>query len=194
MSDEHSIIRKPKNVVITVEPQHEVMCREFADAMCDDGKANDRYEQKGHSRNVLWRNHYEGKMSEFAVYQWLRDSGQNPSVPDTLIWTEAERPQKALDEPDIVTEKNDMHIKSTSDYMTKKLGGRKSWSFRKEDPIVDHPTERDIVVGCTVLEDSNIRIDFLARADKLTPYYEAPVYDTYKDSKYCLYWNTIKFC
>lgn len=185
-----SILQVPK-LTITITDENLALVREFADAMDKDGGANSRYEEKGHGKNALYKNQVDGKLSEFAVYQLLVSKKQNPSLPDLSVWTAEERRVNGRDDPDIVTAKSDYHIKSTSEYMAKKLGDR-SWSFRKEDPIIATPTARDMVVCCTVMDERNVYIDFLARASNLMPYYLPPVNPKYRDSKWCLYWKDIK--
>jgi hypothetical protein len=185
-----SIIKKVGRTIVVSDEITEEISR-FVESMAKDGTATKDYINRGHKEATINSNQYEGKLAEWAFYDFLQQGGREPSEPDMEIWTPGVRRVKGKDDPDIVTPTYNYHCKSTPKWVSDK-SKKPSWSFRKSDPIINSPSDKDVIVCSTVMDRKTVKIEFMVKAKDAIPYYEPPYSPQYKDSKWCLYWNTLK--
>lgn len=113
---------------------------------------------------------YIGKMAEYAVFNTLLSSGRYKSItpPDIAIYSKEQRSHAA----DLVADGKKIHVKSCN--ATEWIAT--SWLFSTEDPIVDNPTEDDIV-AFVAIRPVNKKFDcYFVKATELKGMYKKPVY------------------
>lgn len=119
-------------------------CYSFAEASYS--SSLDKYSRRNQSNcNKIKNDIYLGKVAEYAMYNYYVSRGFKVSVPDVQVY---DAKSKSFDAD--LTLYSDMeykiHVKSHfigSVFPT-------SWVFQKEDPLVIHPKEYDIIALCNI--------------------------------------------
>jgi hypothetical protein len=113
---------------------------------------------------------YLGKMAEYAVFNTLLASGKYSAVspPDVAIYEKKDRSHAA----DLVADGRNVHVKScnANEWIAT------SWLFSTEDPIVDNPTELDIVAFVAMRPNPKKFECYFVKATELKGMYKKPVY------------------
>jgi len=113
---------------------------------------------------------YLGKMAEWAVFNTLLASGKYSHItpPDIAIYEKKDRSHAA----DLVADGRNVHVKSCN--ATEWIGT--SWLFSTEDPLVEHPTELDIVAFVAIRPNTKMFDCYFVKATDLKGMYKKPVY------------------
>lgn len=113
---------------------------------------------------------YLGKMAEYAVFNTLLSSGKYSSIspPDIAIYEKKDRSHSA----DLVADGRNVHVKSCN--ATEWIAT--SWLFSTEDPLVEHPTELDIVAFVAIRPITKKFDCYFVKAIDLIGMYKKPVY------------------
>jgi hypothetical protein len=157
--------------VSLLEPSsyQEKICDLFArESVVNRGKI---YSSKGTSDpKKLEQYAYLGKMAEYAVFNTLLASGKYSiiSPPDIAIYEKKDRSHAA----DLVADGRNVHVKSCN--ATEWIGT--SWLFSTEDPLVEHPTELDIVAFVAIRPNTKMFDCYFVKATDLKGMYKKPVY------------------
>jgi hypothetical protein len=154
-----------------IEPSsyQEKLCELFAkESIINRGKI---YSSKGTGDpKKLEQYAYLGKMAEYAVFNTLLASGKYSTVspPDVAIYEKKDRSHAA----DLVADGRNVHVKScnANEWIAT------SWLFSTEDPIVDNPTELDIVAFVAMRPNPKKFECYFVKATELKGMYKKPVY------------------
>lgn len=113
---------------------------------------------------------YLGKMGEYAVFNTLLSSGKYKfiSPPDIAIYKKEQRSHAA----DLVADGKKIHVKCCN--ATEWIAT--SWLFSTEDPLVDRPTEDDIVAFVAIRPVGKKFECYFVKATELKGMYKKPVY------------------
>jgi hypothetical protein len=113
---------------------------------------------------------YLGKMGEYAVFNTLLASGRYKfiSPPDVAIYSREQRSHAA----DMIADGKNIHVKCCN--ATEWLAT--SWLFSTEDPLVDKPTEDDIVAFVAIRPNPKKFECYFVKATELKGMYKKPVY------------------
>lgn len=113
---------------------------------------------------------YLGKMAEYAVFNTLLASGKYKFIapPDIAIYERSERRH----DPDLMADGKRIHVKCCN--ATEWIGT--SWLFSTEDPIVERPTEDDIVAFVAYRPNQKKFECYFVKAIDLKGMYKNPVY------------------
>lgn len=113
---------------------------------------------------------YLGKMGEYAVFNTLLSSGRYKfiSPPDIAIYKKEQRSHAA----DLVADGKKIHVKCCN--ATEWIAT--SWLFSTEDPLVDRPTEDDIVAFVAIRPAGKKFECYFVKATELKGMYKKPVY------------------
>jgi len=109
-------------------------------------------------------------MGEYAVFNTLLSSGKYKFVspPDIAIYKKEQRSHAA----DLVADGKKIHVKCCN--ATEWIAT--SWLFSTEDPLVDRPTEDDIVAFVTIRPVGKKFECYFVKATELKGMYKKPVY------------------
>lgn len=109
-------------------------------------------------------------MAEYTVFNTLLASGKYKSItpPDIAIYSKEQRSHAA----DLVADGKKIHVKSCN--ATEWIAT--SWLFSTEDPIVDKPTDDDIVAFVALRPISKKFECYFVKATELIGMYKKPVY------------------
>lgn len=188
-----SVIKKiNKKIIVPDKIVNKI--EDFCIRMQKDGHADAEYVKRNHSYGTLKNDRFNGILSEYAVYILFKRKKPYLMItkPDLSVWTKNQRIIKGRNDPDLKTERSDIHVKSTPFFRTNKKFRGGSWSFRLTDAITSRPIQKDVIICCTVLSRNEVLVNFKVKAVDVLGYYEKPIYDDYKNSKICLYMDTLK--
>lgn len=123
----------------------------------------------------LWK----GKIGEFAVYQFLKKEGVEPTLPELDIKRQYKH------NPDLISYKNktNFHVKTSIDIRQ----GSRSWVFERNNTITTNPNDNDYLCLCSlIIEPNTVRIDIIEKATNFIGQYK-PLINENLVTKCCLY-------
>lgn len=129
----------------------------------------------------------QGRLAELAVAEYLSNLGYAVGSPDMGVYSARQKSFSA----DLVCEKTgtNFHVKSVSSENADRFG--LSWSFQKEDGLLHHPTEKDLIVLCEMTQGGDALIHGIIPAQKVMGLYAEPVKESLRHTKRVLYWDSI---
>jgi len=125
--------------------------------------------------NKIQQDIYNGKVSEFMVYNYLKNVGKSPSSPDLNIY---EKKEKSYD-ADIIVGNANIHVKSHCTSSSFPV----SWMFQKNDPLVIWKPQYNFL--CLVVLDKIQNYMFIK--DIRDVEFSEPKKESLKSSKVCIY-------
>ncbi|HLD91141.1 MAG TPA: hypothetical protein VI911_09030 [Patescibacteria group bacterium] len=153
------------------------LCKQFA---LDSVESSlDEYSKRNQSnKELIIQQIFEGKVAEFAVYQYYKDRQLDCTLPDISIYTK----RKKSFSSDLQVGMYHIHVKSQNLSSQRRYG--KSWLFQAKDPLFKKATEYDICVFCTV-DENVVTIELKDQFVNLT--FSEPKLDKLKGNKKAFY-------
>lgn len=119
-------------------------CYSFAEASYS--SSLDKYSRRNQSNHDKIKNDiYLGKVAEYAMYNYYVSRGFKVSVPDVEVY---DARGKSFDADLTLYSDMDYKIHVKSHFIGSVFPT--SWVFQKEDPLVKHPKEYDIIALCNI--------------------------------------------
>ena len=151
----------------------------------------DYYKTRGqHNAKKIKTDIYNGRLAELAVYKHFYGiEGCDIGMPDFAVYNGS---QKSYDADLFLMfneKKYNLHVKSQHIDQANSFG--KSWSFQKNDSLINRPVKNDKVVLCTIINNSTVEINKPIQANKLTGVYGEPKLERLRHSKAVLYWKDL---
>jgi hypothetical protein len=171
-----------ERIVINITLDDYLKCVQFAH---DSIKTNlDEYSRRNQNRvHKILNDIIIGKIAEFGVYKYLSEK-HKLEEPDLKIY---EKNNKSFD-ADLKIVGYDIHVKSQSIEQSERYGV--SWSFQKQDKLINNPTQKDVIFLC-VVNDLEVIILNYGKASKYKSLYGEPIKESLKFSKKVLYFEKI---
>jgi hypothetical protein len=123
----------------------------------------DKYKQRNQSdvKKVI-SDIYIGKMSEFAVWNYLQRDGKDATFPDIMIYPANKKSYDA----DIKAGDVKIHVKSCVAMGVYPI----SWVFQPNDPVTINPSNKDFLALVSIEDDNSFNAYFVKAADVLQIY------------------------
>jgi hypothetical protein len=123
----------------------------------------DKYKQRNQSdvKKVI-SDIYIGKMSEFAVWNYLQRDGKDATFPDIMIYPANKKSYDA----DITAGDVKIHVKSCVAMGVYPI----SWVFQPNDPVTINPSNKDFLALVSIEDDNSFNAYFVKAADMLQIY------------------------
>jgi hypothetical protein len=123
----------------------------------------DKYKQRNQSdvKKVI-SDIYIGKMSEFAVWNYLQRDGKDATFPDIMIYPANKKSYDA----DITAGDVKIHVKSCVAMGVYPI----SWVFQPNDPVTINPSNKDFLALVSIEDDNSFNAYFVKAADVLQIY------------------------
>lgn len=152
--------RKPINLNRPSE-YYKIICEAFAKACYETNK--DKYVERNHlDPSKSLKDIYNGKMCEFAVFEYLLLSGKKVSSPDIAIYPYKYKSYDA----DLIVEGNNLHVKSC----VENDSYENSWLFEPNDCLVYKPSELDYMAFVYITKRGSYKCFFTSAKDVVTLY------------------------
>jgi hypothetical protein len=178
----HSVLNAPRSLTAA----EIATCRAFAEA-CYETNADEYARRNQDNRSKIVYDITIGKMAELAVYGFLTDERRVAcAAPDFGIYPAHQKSYGAdltFTGKDGVT--YDLHVKSQDQEQGNRFG--KSWMFQKKDTLTTSPKDHEMICLCTVINGTDVQIEYIHRAKKLVPFYSEPKSPKLKDTKTAIY-------
>jgi hypothetical protein len=157
-------------------------CKEFAAKCAPTVLANYRKRNQINPQKIEL-DIYNGKIAEYAVYEYLRLSSIDCTEPDTKIYLGRSKNFNA----DLCTHSFDIHVKSQSEESARLYG--KSALFQKTDKLITAPSQRDLLCFVETRPDRCVIIGFIQAVNMR---YELPKIPQIAFTKVAAYIESLK--
>jgi len=127
---------------------------------------NEYQKRNQYNQEKIKKDIYQGKLSEFMVFNFLLNSNKTPYPPDIMVYNKR---NKSFDCDLLTTDNVKIHVKSCSN----KSRYPNSWLFQPQDPLTIVPKENNFIF-LTVL-DAEKPYTYIHSAKDVIDWYKPPL-------------------